>query len=177
MSPAALQSLWVLAGLLFVDGMTFSFATTPLILRWGPYRPAWQVALVGSAASALGGAVQLLLLRWVMSGERPWMARLAPSRLRIEQAVAQHPSASFLALLIARATPLPDAPLKLAAAATGYPIPRYAIAVMLGGLPYYYALALLGSRFKFPTWLLVALVVVVVLAFVVDRVRRRGKPA
>src|SRR5439155_25307917 len=102
-SPAALHSLWALAGLLFLDGMTFSFATTPLMLRWGQYHPAWQVALVGSLASAAGGAFQLLLLRWVMAGERPWMRRLAPSRQRIEDAVARHPSASFLALVIARA--------------------------------------------------------------------------
>jgi uncharacterized membrane protein YdjX (TVP38/TMEM64 family) len=175
-SPAALHSLWMLAGLLFLDGLSFSFATTPLMLRWGQYHPAWQVAGVGSVASAAGSAVQLVLLRWVLAGERPWMRRLAPSRRRIEEAVSRHPSASFMALVIARATPLPDAPLKLAAAATGYPIPRYAAAVLLGGLPYYFVLALLGARFRFPVWLLIALVVVVLMAFAIDRLRQRGTP-
>jgi uncharacterized membrane protein YdjX (TVP38/TMEM64 family) len=171
------HSLVVLAALLFADGLTFAFATTPLLLRYGEYHAAWQVGLVGSAASAAGSGLQLLLLRWVVSERHAWTRRFAPSREKIEQAVARHPAASFLAIFVARATPLPDAPLKLAAAVTGYPVLPYTLAVLLGALPYYFALALLGKRLHFPTWLLVALVAVVIMAFVIERLRRRREAA
>ena len=171
------HSLVALAVWLFLDGVTFSFATTPLLLRFGQWQPPWAVGLVGAFASAAGSGVQLLALRWVLSERHAWTRRFAPSRDRIEQAVASHPSASFLAVLVARATPLPDAPLKLAAAVTGYPAVPYVLAVLLGALPYYFALALLGRRFQFPTWLLIALVAAVVVAFVIERLRRRQAAA
>jgi uncharacterized membrane protein YdjX (TVP38/TMEM64 family) len=171
------HSLVALGAWLFLDGVTFSFATTPLLLRFGQWQPAWAVALVGGVASAAGSTVQLVLLRWVLSERHAWTRRFAPSREKIEQAVAAHPSASFLAVFVARAPPLPDAPLKQAAAVTGYPVVPYGVAVLLGALPYYFALALLGSRFRFPTWLLVALVATVVVAFALEKLRQRRRPA
>lgn len=169
------EALWVLCLLLFVDGATFAFATTPLLLEYGKFHSPWLVAVAGGAASALGSAVQLLVLRWALSARQPWMQRFAPSRARLETALARYPSASFTALMIARATPLPDAPLKLVAAAVGYPIPRYALAIFLGALPYYFALALLGRTLRIPTWILVSAAVVLGVAVLVDRFRRHGR--
>lgn len=166
----ALLCVW-----LFLDGATFSVATTPLLLLAAREHPVWQVALLGGAVSSAGSVLQLLLLRRLLAGTHPWMARFAPARARIEEACARYPSGSFLAILVARATPLPDAPLKLAAAATGYPAARYFLAILLGAVPYYGALALVGHRFRPPLWAIAALAVVLVLAFVVDHLRsRRG---
>ena len=146
------ESLWVLCLLLFVDGATFSFATTPLLLQYGKFHEPWLVALAGGGASALGSAVQLLILKWVLAAKHPWMTRFAPSRDKLEAALKQYPSASVLALVVARATPLPDAPLKIAAAVMEYPMLLYALAIYLGALPYYYVLALVGQKFKIPTY-------------------------
>lgn len=170
------DSLLVLCVLLFVDGATFAFATTPLLLEYGKYHAPWTVAVAGGAASALGSAVQLLILRWLLASGRSWMRRLAPSREKLEATLARYPSASFVALMVARATPLPDAPLKLVAAAIGYPIPRYALAIFLGALPYYYALSWVGRAVRVPTWILLTAIAVLALFVVVDRVRsaRRG---
>ena len=74
---------------------------------------------------------------------------------------------------MARATPLPDAPLKLVAAAAGYPVGRYALAIFLGALPYYFALVIAGRKFKPPAWLLVAATVAIALGVLIDRLRRR----
>ena len=168
----SLHSLWVLCLLLFVDGATFAVATTPLLLQYGKFHAPWVVAVAGAIASSLGGAVQLLLLRWVLSSRHPWTRRFAPTREKIENAVEHHPSASFVALVVARATPLPDAPLKLAAAAANYPISRYCAAILLGSIPYYFALALLGHTVKLPTWLLVTAAALIVFGVLIDRVRR-----
>jgi uncharacterized membrane protein YdjX (TVP38/TMEM64 family) len=94
----------------------------------------------------------------------------------VAAAVRTVPSASFVAWLVARATPLPDAPLKLVAAVVGYSIPLYTLAVFLGALPYFYVLAMLGREFKVPSWILITAAVLLAVGFLIDRLRQRGKP-
>jgi len=171
------DSLFVLCVLLFVDGATLALFTTPLLLQYGKFHPAWQVAVFGGFASALGSALQIIVLRWAVKSDWPWLRKFTPSREKLEQTLAKYPSASFLALAVARATPLPDAPLKLVAAVVGYPPPLYALAVFLGSLPYYFALALAGKAVKIPTWVIVASVVAIVIGFGIDQWRKRRKAA
>ena len=80
-----------------------------------------------------------------------------------------------MALVVARATPLPDAPLKLAAAAANYPVFLYCAAILLGSIPYYFALALVGHALKLPTWLVLGAAALVVIGILVDRIRRDSK--
>lgn len=162
---------------LFIDGATLAATSTPVILKYGSGHEPWMVAVLGGASAALGSAVQLLVLRWALGSNVPWMRRFAPSREKLDQALASYPSASFLALAVARATPLPDAPLKLVAAFVGYPVALYALASFLGQVPYFFVLAWVGSKVKIPTWILVAAVIVIVLGVVVDRLWRRRKRA
>lgn len=169
MPPLLALCLW-----LFLDGATLAVATTPLVLHYAPRIAPWQAAVAGGAASALGSTVQLAALRWMLAHERPWMLRLLPARRAVSEALARHPSASFAAIAIARATPLPDAPVKLAAAAGGYPLARYGLAALLGGMPYYGALAWFGHRFPLPGWLVAAIAGVFVAGLVADRLRARG---
>jgi len=175
--PVNPQALWVLCALLFADGATFSFATTFLLLEYGKFHPPWQVALAGGAASAAGSVLQLMLLRFFIRADRPWTRRFVPTRERVTATLARYPSASFLALLLARATPLPDAPLKLVAAVVGYPLVLYFLAILLGALPYYYVLALVGQKFRVPTWVVIGSMVVIGLGVGVDRWRRRARGA
>ena len=173
--PAGLspESLWFLCVLLFVDGATLAAASTVLVLTYGRYHPAWLLALTGAISAALGSALQLVILRWALHSQRPWMHRFAPSKARIDAALKSYPSASFLALVVARATPLPDAPLKLVAAVAGYPIWLYALASFLGTVPYFYVLALIGHRFRLPLWVLIVALCVVLLGVAVDGWRRQ----
>ena len=169
------DSLWMMSLLLFLEGGTLSFLTTPTLLYYGKFHAPWEVALAGSASSAAGSALQLLLLRWAISSRHRWMERFTPSREKIETTVRQYPSASFMALLLARATPLPDAPLKLVAAVVEYPVVLYTLAVLLGALPYFYLLALVGHEFHLPPWVIIAAIVLIALGFLVDRLRTRGR--
>jgi uncharacterized membrane protein YdjX (TVP38/TMEM64 family) len=167
------ESLVVLCLLLFADGATFSFATTPLLLQYGKFHEPWQVAVFGGIASASGGVLQLLLLRWLLGASQPWMKRFAPSREKLDAALKSYPSTLFLGLVWARLTPLPDAPLKLVAAAIRYSPLRYGLAIYLGAIPYYYLLALVGQKFKIPGWVLVLAVAVIALGVGIDFLRRR----
>ncbi len=161
---------------LFLDGATFSFFTTPLLLHYGKlHAHPWQVALAGGLASSAGSALQMVGLRWLLSARHAWTRRFAPSREKLTAALDRFPSAAFVALMVARATPLPDAPLKLAAAAAGYPVLRYGLAVFLGALPYYYVLALVGRLVKIPGWVLVAAMAAIALGMLIDWLRRRAK--
>ena len=99
------KSLVLLCLLLYVDASTLAFATTALLLVYGRFHEPWKIAVFGGFASALGSATQLLLLRWLLASNQPWMRRFTPSRVKIEEALKQFPSASFLALTVARATP------------------------------------------------------------------------
>ena len=76
---------------------------------------------------------------------------------------------------MARATPLPDAPLKLVAAAVKYPPALYGLATFLGSVPYYFVLALVGSKVKIPVRILVVAAAVLVLAILFDHWRKRRK--
>ena len=171
------DSIWVMCLLLLVDGATFSFATTPLILHYGKLHEPALVALLGGGFSAAGSAIQLLLLRRLLASSHPYMRRFAPSRHKVESTIHSYPAASFLALVLARATPLPDAPLKLVAAAGGYPAGRYMLAIFIGALPYYFFLAIAGRKFQPPTWVLIAASVAIGAGLIVDRLRRRGREA
>jgi uncharacterized membrane protein YdjX (TVP38/TMEM64 family) len=171
------ESLVVLCALLFADGATFSFATTPLLLQYGKLHEPWKVALFGGLASAAGGTIQLLVLRWLLGASQPWMKRFAPSREKLDAALKSYPSTLFLGLVWARLTPLPDAPLKLVAAAIGYPALRYGLAIYLGAIPYYFVLALVGRAFKIPGWVLAVAVVVLAAGVGIDLWRRRAADA
>jgi uncharacterized membrane protein YdjX (TVP38/TMEM64 family) len=166
-------SLWVLCLLLFADGATFAFATTPLLLQYAKYHSPWAVAIAGSVSSGLGSTVQLMILRWLLSESQPWMRRFTPRREQFEAALERYPSTSFAAIALARATPLPDAPIKLVAAVIRYPLGLYFLAILLGALPYYFVIALVGRAVEFPTWVLVAAVVLLALLVLVDHLRKR----
>jgi len=160
-----------------VDASTLAFATTALLLVYGRYHEPWVIAVFGGAASALGSATQLALLRWILASGQPWMRRFAPSRERVESALRQYPSASFLALTVARATPLPDAPLKIVAATIGYPIALYGLATFLGSIPYYFVLALIGHKFEIPLWIVLAALGLVAAGVAFDLLRRNRRRA
>jgi uncharacterized membrane protein YdjX (TVP38/TMEM64 family) len=168
----AIDSLWKLCALLFADGATLSVATTPLLLLASQRFTPWHVAIAGGAASAAGSVLQLMAMRWMLAHRRPWMNRFLPARATMDATLKKYPSASFLAIAIARATPLPDTPIKIVAAVLRYPLALYGAAVLLGSLPYYFALALLGRAVRFPLWIIAVLAGVFALGVLVDALRR-----
>jgi ribonucleoside-triphosphate reductase len=168
-------SLPVLCLLLFVDNATISSFTTPMLLAYAPHFEPWKVGVFGALAAGAGSTVQIMIFRWILASPWPWTRRFAPSRERVARIVAQSPSASFLAILLARATPLPDGPIKLVVAAAHYPLSRYFVAVLLGGMPYFALLAWLGHEFPVPPWVLLLVIVLIGLVYLVERWRKLGR--
>jgi membrane protein YqaA with SNARE-associated domain len=161
--------------LLFLDGATIGLATNPIVIAAGKKHAPWLIAVVGGAFSGLGSMVQLWWLQWILSARPAWARRWQPSEEKLKSAIERHRNTSFLALVVMRATPVPDLPLKLVAAWTGYPIGLYGLAVWLGALPYYYLLARIGKWVNPPLWAIAAAFAVLFLAGRIwSRVRRRA---
>lgn len=173
MDPVALG---LLLGGLFLDGATVGLFTPFLLFGAGKTIPPAVVAGAGGAASAAGSMVQLRVLRWLLAEERPWLGgRWHDLRARLHAALERYRSASFLALVMVRATPVPDLPIKLVAAAGGYPILRYGLAVYLGSLPYYYLIAKAGEWTQVPTWIVIVAGAVVAAVALGERWWRRRR--
>lgn len=164
-----------LYSLLFLDGVTFGAATNALLVEAGKTHEAWSLALFGGLASALGNIVQLWGLRWLLQAGHghAWAQRFAPSEQKLRAAMERYRRASFLAIVVVRATPVPDLPLKLVAAAGGYPILLYGLAVWLGALPYYYLLAKIGKKFQPSIWIIVGAFALIALVGWLESWRRK----
>lgn len=147
---------------LFVDALAVPIASTLYIAYMGSRHAPLLVALLGALATTGGSIVQYLLVRWLVAHpalQRAWLVRL---RARIVAAVGAGGQATFWALFVIYATPLGAGPLRLVAAVGGYPLPRFAAAILLGCLPYYAAVAYLGRVVALPVWAYAAMAAVAI---------------
>lgn len=143
---------------LFVDSLVFPLASTIYVAYFGSRHPALMTAVLGASGTTLGAIAQYLIVRWVVtrpSGLPRWLVSL---RDRIEGAMTGSTHATFWALFIIYATPLGAGPLRVVAAAGKFPLGRFALAIFLGCLPYYFAVAWFGHSVHVPPWAYVAAV-------------------
>jgi uncharacterized membrane protein YdjX (TVP38/TMEM64 family) len=159
--PPVFDQLWFFFGYLFVDALALPIASTVYVAYAGTKHPPLLVAVLGAMATTLGSLAQYQVVRWIVtrpSGLPGWLVRL---RGRIEGALTGSSNATFWALFVIYATPLGAGPLRLVAAAGGYAPWKFALAIFLGCLPYYFALAWFGHAVKLPAWVYACAIVAV----------------
>jgi uncharacterized membrane protein YdjX (TVP38/TMEM64 family) len=139
--------------------------------RHSPY----LVAALGALATTAGSVGQYLVVRWAIGHPKLQWGWLVRAREAITRTVAGAGQATFWALFVIYATPLGAGPLRLVAAAAGYSLGRFALAIFLGCLPYYLAVAWLGRALRIPLWGYAALVAGTLLVTLVLALRRRGR--
>jgi len=71
----------------------------------------------------------------------------------------------FLTLVVAGFSPIPFFIFKFIAFATKYPMPKYLAALLVGRLPRYYLLALIGAVFDIPNSLVIAAFIIMLLLY------------
>lgn len=137
---------------LFVDALFLPLASTVYVAYFGARHDPVLAAVVGALGTSLGSLAQYGIVRWIVtrpSGLPDWLVRL---RKRIERTLGGSSHATFWALFVIYATPLGAGPLRLIAAAGGFPLWKFGFAILLGCLPYYFALAWFGHTVRLPTW-------------------------
>ena len=166
--PPIFDQGWFFFLYLFVDALFLPLASTVYVAYFGSRHDPVFAAVVGALGTTLGSLAQYAIVRWIMtrpSGLPGWIVRL---RDRIEVALAGSSHATFWALFVIYATPLGAGPLRLVAAAGGYSRWKFALAIFLGCLPYYFALAWVGHAVRLPTWVY-ATAILAALAFAATR--------
>jgi membrane protein YqaA with SNARE-associated domain len=178
--PPVFDQLWFFFGYLFIDALFMPLASTVYVAYAGARNPPALVALIGALGTALGSIVQYFLVRWIVTRPRlpGWLVRL---RARIEGALTGSHGPTFWALFVIYATPLGAGPLRLVAAAGGFPLWKFALAIFLGCLPYYFALAWFGHSVRLPAWVYASAILAVfalgAAQFMARRARRRHPDA
>jgi uncharacterized membrane protein YdjX (TVP38/TMEM64 family) len=173
--PPVFDQLWFFLLYLFVDALAFPLASTVYVAYLGTVHPPVVVAILGALGTAGGSVGQYLVVRALLTRPRGLPAWLVRLRGRLERAVDAGSAATFWALFVIYATPLGAGPLRLVAAAGGYPLPRFALAILLGCLPYYFALAWLGDALRLPAWVYAVLIVAVLAVGLAQWLVRRGR--
>jgi uncharacterized membrane protein YdjX (TVP38/TMEM64 family) len=174
--PGLFDQLWFYFLYLFVDALLFPLASTVYVAYMGQKHAPLLVAVLGALGTAGGSVVQYLGVRALLrrSDRLPgWLRRW---KERIETTVQTSSHATFWALFVIYATPLGAGPLRLIAAAGGYPLWRFALAIGLGCLPYYFALAWFGHAVKLPTWVYVAAALAILGLALAQWLARRARP-
>lgn len=176
--PPLFDHLAVFVLYLFVDALALPIASTLYVAYMGERHAPLLVAVLGALGTTAGSVAQYLVVRWLLAHptlQWGWLVRL---RARVGGLVAGSGHATFWTLFMIYATPLGAGPLRLVAAAGGYPLPKFAAAIALGCLPYYAAVAWLGDAMKLPAWLYaVAIVATIALVAVVWMARQARERA
>ena len=152
----------LLFGYAFLSNVALAvFPHEPAVIWYGARLGLWWTTLVATAGTIAAALVDhrlfVPLIERIAARRRAGKGetRMAPVRAPFPERVFQH--FPFAVIALSGLTPLPFFPFKALAFATGYPIGKYAAAVMARCLPRYALLAWVGGVVAVPTWLLVAL--------------------
>ena len=159
------KSLWVLFFYCFPSQFVLAAVPhEPVILYFGKFYPAWTAALVATAGTLITEIINYSIFR--VLADLKTFRRIYASRL-IVRLVALFRKAPFPTLWVAGLTPVPFYPFRFLVVLARYPLPLYALAVLLSRFPRFYILALIGNKFHIPDGLIIGLFLVLLALAVV----------
>lgn len=172
------KSLWIL--FLYSFPSEFLIAPVPhepIFFYFGKFYSPLLVAAISVASTVLTEALNYSVFGYF--ADRKFFDRVKSSRIT-KKLVALFDKAPFAALVVAGLSPIPFYPFRFLVVLARYPVWKYLLAVFVSRAPRFYLLSWLGSAFKIPNWLLVAIFVVLILSINVPIVmnlvrRKRGR--
>jgi membrane protein YqaA with SNARE-associated domain len=168
-----LLGLFVLGLYCIPTNSVFPLPHEPGILYFAKfYDPIW-IALVATAASTITSFADYAMVGAAM--KHPRLAGVQGSRL-FRWAVKWMKRWPFAIVVLFSLTPLPITVIRILAPASGYPIARYIVAQAVGRLPRFALLAWLGHELQVPTWVLIAMFVVLLGLFWLSGRSREPEP-
>jgi len=140
----------------------------PVILYFAKFYSAFTVTAVSVVGTLCAEALNYSLFKHVSSTSP--LKKFASMSL-VNKTVQLFKRSPFFALCVAGFTPVPFYPMRFLAVMANYPIERYLLALLLSRTPRFYLIALFGTMLAVPTWVLVAIFVVMIVVSNVKLVR------
>ena len=162
----------ILVGLYTIPSHVFvtPFPQEPAVLYGAKYYSPWLVTIVMTSGSCLSGILDYWFLTPVLNRQSV-RVRFDNNRF-FQKLLVFFRLAPFWLLTIVNYSPIPLSPFKLLSIAEGYPLWKYEASLLVGRAPRYYTLALLGYVMQPPTWVLVALALVLVILWFAKRMSK-----
>ena len=170
---------WFLGGLSFAESSFFPIPPDVMLMPMCLARPNrwWQLALLTTVTSVLGGVFGYLIGAWALEALLPWIDRMGwTANLALAQAWFDR--WGFAAVFIAGFSPIPYKVFTLAAGGMGMPLLPFVAASLVGRGGRFFLVGWIMARFgpsieprvrPFMEWLGWGAVVLVVLAYLVFR--------
>jgi len=141
------------------------FPNEPVLLQTAKYFTPLQISIAGMIGCSIAGFLDY----WIISplvNHRFIRPKLDNTRF-FRKALQYFTKFPFGILVIAAFSPVPFYPFKFLSIMGNYPLWKYQAALITGRIPRYYVLAVLGNALQLPTWLLVAIFIVLLLPTVI----------
>jgi membrane protein YqaA with SNARE-associated domain len=148
--------LFLLALYNIPSNSVFPIPHEPVVLYFAKfYHPLW-VALAATIGTVVVSFADYALVEAAMRHPRIGGAR---ERGLFKWAIRWMQRFPFWIIVLFSFTPLPISVVRILAPAAKYPVGRYIAAIVVGRFPRFLALAWIGHTFAIPTWVLIALLV------------------
>lgn len=156
-----LAGVFLLGAYCIPANSVFPFPHEPAVLFFAQfYNPLW-IALAATAGSIIASFSDYALVGAALHTRA--LAGTRNSRV-FKWAVDKMQRWPFAIVVLFSFLPLPISVIRVLAPASGYPIGRYIVAQIVGRLPRFYILALIGQVLVIPTWVLLALTLLIPLS-------------
>lgn len=149
----------------------------PVILYFGKFYPAWTVALISVLGTVLTEIINYSVFGFV--ADLKLFKKMLESKT-VRKTVDIFKRAPFLALWVAGFTPIPFYPFRFLVVLAKYPLSLYLLAVVTSRAPRMYLIALAGGIIRFPDYLLIVLMAVLIVAAnfpILRKLLKKKRPA
>ena len=127
------------------------FPHEPAIIYYGKIFGPFITTLTAAIPTLIACIIDYGVLAPVFNRTR--LSKIKNTRI-YKKTVYYYHKAPFLTNFAAALSPVPFYPVRILSVASGYPLWKYATAVLLGRIPRYYFLALFGAVLNIPNWLI-----------------------
>ena len=134
----------------------------PVLLYFGEFYSPLTVALIAVSSTVLAEALNYSVFNYVADSK---LFRKFTDRKIVGLMIGLFNKSPFLAIWIAGFTPIPFYPFRFLVVISRYPVMYYLLAVFLSRAPRFYLLAYIGEIFRIPGPVLIALFIILIVAF------------
>ncbi len=151
------------------------FPHEPAILYYGKIYGALLTTIVATVPTIIACYLDYAVLTPLF--DRTRLGNIRHSTI-YQRTLYYYQKAPFFTNMLAAISPVPFYPVRILSISSGYSAWKYTTAVVMGRVPRYFFLAMMGDIFQIPNWFIALFFVILVVSFLHQRqAMRRQKPA